>query len=449
MGTQSGTIVPVLLGSAKEQMGLDILLDYIVACMPSPDMATVSGKDAKGETVEITPSKDEPLCAFVYKTISDPYVGKLTMFRVYSGVFKSDSHIYNVTQGLDERVGQVFILQGKEQIPVDEVGPGDLAAVAKLQATVTGDTLGTKSKAITLDPIDFPMPQVSMAAVPKAKGDEDKISSGLSRLIEEDPTLRVEKNAETGETIISGMGELHLDILTSRLKSKFGAEVELSTPKVPYRETIRGKVQVEGRHKKQSGGRGQFGHVWLEIEPLTTGENFEFVDKIFGGAVPRQYIPAVEKGVLETMEEGVIAGYPVVNVRVTLYDGSYHSVDSSEMAFKIAASMAFKKGFVDANPILLEPIMNVEITVPEAYMGDVIGDMNKRRGRILGMEPQGGQEIIRAQAPLAEMFSYGIDLRSMTQGRGSFSMEFDHYEEVPAQIAEQVIAESKKSEETA
>ena len=288
-----------------------------------------------------------------------------------------------------------------------------------------------------------------MAAVPKAKGDEDKISSGLSRLIEEDPTLRVEKNAETGETIISGMGELHLDILTSRLKSKFGAEVELSTPKVPYRETIRGKVQVEGRHKKQSGGRGQFGHVWLEIEPLTTGENFEFVDKIFGGAVPRQYIPAVEKGVLETMEEGVIAGYPVVNVRVTLYDGSYHSVDSSEMAFKIAASMAFKKGFVDANPILLEPIMNVEITVPEAYMGDVIGDMNKRRGRILGMEPQGGQEIIRAQAPLAEMFSYGIDLRSMTQGRGSFSMEFDHYEEVPAQIAEQVIAESKKSEETA
>ncbi len=449
VGTQTGDLVPVLLGSAKQQMGVDFLLDYMVACLPSPDSSEVQGTDESGELVSIDPSDESPLCAFVYKTISDPYVGKLTMFRVYSGVFKSDSHVFNINQQVDERVGQVFLIQGKEQIPVSQVGPGDLAAVSKLQSTVTGDTLGTKDSLVKLPPISYPAPQASMAIVPKAKGDEEKIGTGLTRLMEEDPTLHVDKNVETGQTIISGMGDLHLEITTSRLKAKFGTEVELSVPKVPYRETIRGKVQVEGKHKKQSGGRGQFGHVWIELEPLDAEENFEFVDKIFGGAVPRQYIPAVEKGIRETMVEGVVAGYPVVNIRATLYDGSYHSVDSSEMAFKIAASMAFKKGFMEANPVLLEPIMNVEITVPESYMGDIIGDMNKRRGRILGMEPQDGLEIIKAQAPQSEMFRYGVELRSMTQGRGSFTMDFDHYEEVPAQIAEQVVADSKKEKETA
>ncbi len=278
-----------------------------------------------------------------------------------------------------------------------------------------------------------------MAMEPKTKGDEDKIASGLARLLEEDPTIKMERRAETRQLLVSGMGELHLEIMASRLQKKFGVEVQLTDPKVPYRETIRGTAKVEGKHKKQSGGRGQFGHVWLELEPLPAGEEFVFVDKIFGGAVPRQYIPAVEKGARETMVDGILAGYPVVDVKVTLYDGSYHAVDSSEMAFKIAASMAFKKGFMDSQPILLEPVMNVEVRVPEEFMGDIIGDLNKKRGRILGMEPQGKEQIVRAQAPLAEMFRYAIDLRSMTQGRGSFAMDFDHYEEVPGQIAQKII----------
>lgn len=450
IGTQSGTLVPVLLGSAKNLIGVRSLLDYLVACMPSPASKAVSGKSPQGEDIELKCDPSESLSAIVFKTMADPYVGKLTLFKVCSGTMKSDTQVYNASKNSDERVGQLFLIRGKEQIPVTEITAGDIGAVAKLQVTVTGDTLCTKAKPVILPPINFPAPQTSMAVVPKEKGDEDKIAAGLQRLTEEDPTITVEKKSETGQTILSGMGEQHLEIITSRLKSKFGVDVELTIPKVPYRETIRGKVQVEGKHKKQTGGRGQYGHVWLEIEPLPPGGDFEFVDKIFGGAVPRQYIPAVEKGVRETMAEGVLAGYPVVDVRVTLYDGSYHSVDSSEMAFKIAASMAFKKGFMQANPVLLEPIMNVEVIVPESYMGDIIGDMNKRRGRILGMEPRGdGMEIIRAQAPLAEMFQYAIDLRSITQGRGSFTMEFDHYEEVPAHIAEQVIAESKKEQETA
>lgn len=449
IGTRSGVLVPVLLGSAKQLVGIQTLLDYLVGCMPSPDVRAVKGRLPSGEEVQLTCDPSEAFSAIVFKTMADPYVGKLTLFKVCSGTMKSGSDVYNVSKGVDERIGQLFLIRGKEQIPVNEIAAGDLGAVAKLQTTVTGDTLCTKTKPVTLPPISFPAPQTSMAVVPKAKGDEDKIGAGLQRLTEEDPTITVQKNVETGQIILSGMGEQHLEVITSRLKAKFGVEVELNVPKVPYRETIRGKVQVEGKHKKQSGGRGQYGHVWLEIEPLPPGGDFEFIDKIFGGAVPRQYIPAVEKGVRETMAEGVLAGYPVVDVRVTLYDGSYHSVDSSEMAFKIAASMAFKKGFMEAKPVLLEPIMNVEITVPESYMGDIIGDMNKRRGRILGMTPKDGMEVIRAQAPQAEMFRYAIDLRSMTQGRGSFSMEFDHYEEVPAQIAEQVIAESKKGQETA
>ncbi len=417
-----------------------------MSCAPSPVERKAEGT-LKGEAITVN-TDDAALCAQVFKTMADPYVGKLTLFRVFSGTIKSDSTVFNTRSGKDERIGQLFVIKGKEQIAVTQIGPGDIGAVAKLQDTNTNDTLATKDRPVQLKPIDFPAPSMTMAAAPKAKGDEDKISSGLTRLAEEDPTFKVEKSSETGQTLISGMGDLHLEVMCSRLKSKFGADVELTNPIVPYREAIRGKAKVEGKHKKQSGGRGQYGHVWLELAPADPDqeERLRFVDAIFGGAVPRQYIPAVEKGLLEIIDEGVLAGYPVEKIKVTLLDGSYHAVDSSEMAFKIATHLAFKKGFMEANPILLEPIMNVEVRVPEAFMGDVMGDMNKKRGRIMGMEPAGQMQVIKAQAPMAEMFRYAIDLRSMTQGRGSFTMEFSHYEEVPAQIAEHIIAESKKED---
>lgn len=446
VGTKTGDVVPVFCGSASQNVGINLLLDHIVSCAPSPVERTVTGT-LNNEEVTVS-TNDSGLCAQVFKTMADPYVGKLTLFRVFSGKIASDSTVFNTRTGKDERIGQLFVIKGKEQIAVAEIGPGDIGAVAKLQDTNTSDTLATKDRPIKLNPIQFPSPSMTMAAAPKAKGDEDKISSGLSRLAEEDPTLKVEKSVETGQTLVSGMGDLHLEVMCSRLRSKFGAEVELTEPLVPYREAIRGRAKVEGKHKKQTGGRGQYGHVWLELEPADPDqeERLRFVDAIFGGAVPKQYIPAVEKGLLEIIDEGVLAGYPVEKIKVTLFDGSYHPVDSSEMAFKIATHLAFKKGFMEANPILLEPIMNVEIRVPEAFMGDVMGDMNKKRGRILGMEPAGKMQIIKAQAPLAEMFRYAIDLRSMTQGRGSFTMEFSHYEEVPAQIVEQIIANSKKEE---
>jgi len=446
-GTKAGDVVPVFCGSAGQNVGINLLLDHIVSCAPSPVHRKVAGT-LKGEPITIN-TDDGALCAQVFKTMADPYVGKLTLFRVFSGKISSDSSVFNTRSGKDERIGQLFLIKGKEQIPVSEIGAGDIGAVAKLQDTNTNDTLATKDRPVQLQPIQFPTPAMTMAVAPKSKGDEDKIGSGLSRLAEEDPTFKVEKNTETGQTLISGIGDLHLEVMCSRLKSKFGVEVELTNPMVPYREAIRGKAKVEGKHKKQTGGRGQYGHVWLELAPPDPDqeERLRFVDAIFGGAVPKQYIPAVEKGLLEIIDEGVLAGYPVEKIKVTLLDGSYHAVDSSEMAFKIATHMAFKKGFMEANPVLLEPIMNVEVRVPEAFMGDVMGDMNKKRGRILGMEPAGKMQIIKAQAPLAEMFRYAIDLRSMTQGRGSFTMEFSHYEEVPAQIAEQIIANSKKKEE--
>ncbi|SHK27572.1 elongation factor G [Anaerobranca californiensis DSM 14826] len=449
-GVKEGKILPVLCGSAYKNIGIPQLLSFINFALPSPiDKGKVKAR-LKNEDIEINVDEKEKFTALVFKTMADPYVGKLTFFRVYSGTLKSDSVIYNATKKVTERVGQLFLMKGKNQEPVDFVQAGDIAAVAKLQETSTGDTLCDKEMDLIIAPIEFPRPVISFAVEPKSKNDEEKVGSGLARFLEEDPTFKVERNSETKQTIISGMGELHLEIIVNRLSKKFGVDVDLKNPKIPYKETIKGKAKVEGKHKKQSGGRGQYGHVWIEFEPLPRGEKFQFVDKIFGGAVPRNYIPAVEKGLIEAMEEGILAGYPVVDIKATLFDGSYHSVDSSEMAFKIAASLAFKKAMQQAQPVLLEPIVNAEIIVPEQFMGDIMGDMNSRRGRILGMEPLGGGlQKVKAQAPLAEMYRYSIDLRSMTQGRGSFTMEYSHYEEVPPHIQEQIVKEAQREKELA
>lgn len=449
-GVADGSVVPVFCASGLRMVGVTPLMDSIVALLPSPVAhGTVVGRKPDSEDqIERRPDEAEPFSALVFKTMADPYVGKITMFRVYSGVVKSDSQVYNASKDRVERFGQVFLIKGKQQIAVAQVGAGDIAGVAKLSETTTGDTLSDKDKPVVLDPIKFPLPVLSMAARAKSKGDEDKIGQGLSRLQEEDPTLRYTKEAETGELIVAGMGEVHLDIIAERLKRKFGAEMTLDTPKVPYRETIKGTVKVEGRHKKQTGGRGQFGHVWIEMSPLPTGSGFEFEDKVFGGSVPRQFIPAVEKGLREALPEGgSLAGFPLVDLKCSLYDGSSHPVDSSEMAFKIAAQLALKKGCQDANPIILEPIVRAEVTVPEEYMGDVMGDFNKKRGRILGMEPEGRYQVVKALVPMAEMFKYSIDLRSMTAGRGTFTTEFDHYEEVPFSVAEKVVEQAKKDKE--
>lgn len=448
-GISERKIIPVLCGAATKNYGSGPLLDFIKTYMPSPlDRGGVEGiLPGSEEKVVRKVSPDEPFAALVYKTLADPYVGRINYFRVYSGIMSPDSQIYNVNREKNERVGQIFSMRGKNQIPMEEVVAGDIAAVAKLQQTATGDTLCDRSSPFQFLPIDFPEPVISFAVEPKTKGDEEKVSSGLSRFLEEDPTFRLERRAETRQTVISGLGELHLEIIVSRLAQKFGVEVDLSTPKVPYKETIRGRIKVEGKHKKQTGGRGQYGHVFLELEPLSPGEGLLFEDKIFGGVVPKQYVPAVEKGIREAMEEGVLAGYPVVDIGVRLVDGSYHTVDSSEMAFKIASGMAFRKGVEQAQPILLEPVMNVEIIVPDTFMGDIMGDLNGRRGRIQGVESAGELQKVRAQVPMAEMFRYSIDLRSMTQGRGFFSMAFSHYEEVPHQFAEQVIAAAKEEKD--
>ncbi|MGE5552280.1 MAG: elongation factor G [Bacteroidota bacterium] len=448
LATATGKLIPVFCGSAVKMIGIEPLLAGVIDCFPSPaEVGSVTGRTPAGEEAARKIQESEPFAAFVWKTMADPFVGKLTLFRVYAGALKSDSSVFNASKGKTERVGQVFLIRGKNQEAVQEIPAGDLGAVAKLAETGTGDTLCDKDKPIVLPGIDFPKPNLTLAVEPKAKGDEDKIGGGLTRLMEEDPTFTTSRDTTTKEILVSGVGDLHLEVIMSKLHKKFGVEVNLKTPKIPYKETIRGSAKAEGKHKKQSGGRGQYGHVWLELEALPGGE-FEFVDKIFGGAVPRQYIPAVEKGLRESMEEGPLAGYPVVDIRATLYDGSYHSVDSSEMAFKIAASLGFKKAFMDARPVLLEPVVNMEIVVPDQYMGDVIGDITKKRGRVLGMEPTGnGLQMVKAQAPQAEVFRYAIDLRSMTQGRGSFRMTFDHYEEVPANLAEAIIAENKKNAE--
>ncbi|NLZ52734.1 MAG: elongation factor G [Thermoanaerobacteraceae bacterium] len=449
IGVLEGGIFPILCGSSLVNKGINLLMDTITNFAASPEDRPDEIGTKPGSDEEITRKckASEPFSALVFKTMADPYVGKLTLFKVFSGSLKSDSSVYNVTQKQTEKFGQIYVMKGKKQENVTEVFAGDIAAVAKLQNTSTNDTLAEKENPVLFKPIDFPKPVLTLAAAPKSSGDEDKISSGLSRLMEEDKTFEVTKEHETGQLLVSGMGEIHLEVLGAKLSNKFGSEMVLDTPLVPYRETIRGTAKVEGKHKKQSGGRGQYGHVWIEIQPLESDAEFEFEDKIFGGAVPKQYIPAVEKGIREALKEGVLAGYPMVGVKVILYDGSYHPVDSSEMAFKIAGSMAFKKGAVDAKPVLLEPIMDVTVVVPDNYMGDIIGDLNKRRGRVLGMEPKEGMQHIKAQVPMAEMFRYATDLRSMTQGRGSFSSTFSHYEEVPAMIAEKVIAEAQANKE--
>lgn len=441
-GVSQSKFFPVLCGSAYKNIGANSLMDAIVNYLPSPETKIFSGQHPiSKEPMERT--SNGPFSAMVFKTTADPFVGRLNYIRVISGIMKPDSVLYNSSKDKSERISNIFCLRGKSQDIVPAVYAGDIAVVAKLQETGTGDTLCDKEKPIIYNRISFPQPMYTMCIEAKNKGDEDKIGNALHRLMDEDSTFIVRKNLETKQLLVSGMGELHIDIMAERMKRKFGVEVALQKPKVPYRETIRSTVKIEGKHKKQSGGHGQYGHVWLQLDPLPGGE-FEFVDSIFGGAVPRQYIPAVEKGVREALNVGILAGYPMVDVKITLLDGSYHTVDSSEMAFKIASTMALRKGALQAKPVLLEPIYNLEVTIPETVMGDIIGDLNSKRGRIQGMEPIGnGLGVVKAQVPLAELFNYAIDLRSITQGRGSFNMNFVQYEEVPQRIADTIIAGAK------
>lgn len=446
-GCSRGEIAPVMCGSALSGIGISTLLEDIVECFPSPEnSAPTKARELKsGNEIQVTIGEEKPFSAFVFKTIADPFVGKLSMFRVMSGKAKSDTTMYNANKDKQEKVGTMYFLKGKSQINAQEIVAGDIGAVAKLQFTGTGDTLCDINNPIVFEEIKFPEPAISMSVMPKSKNDEDKISSGLNKLLEEDPTFKISRDVENAETIISGVGETHLDVLASKLKNKFGAEVTLEVPKVPYRETIKKFADVQGKHKKQSGGHGQYGDVMIKFEPRNDGsDEMEFVDQVVGGVVPRQYIPAVEKGLRECITHGVLAGYPVIRLKATLHDGSYHPVDSSEMAFKVAASLAYKKGLIAASPILLEPIFHLEVLVPDSYMGDVIGDINKKRGRVLGMEPFGKLQKVVAEVPQAEVFKYATDLRSMTQARGFFSMKFERYEEVPAPEAAKIIANSSR-----
>jgi len=439
-GVASGRVVPVVCAVATSGLGAQGVLDLVVDLVPSPaDRPAEVSVD--GQTLRPDPSG--PLAALVFKTMADPYVGRLSYFRVYSGTLRSDSQVYNANKERAERVGQLYLLRGKQQIPVSEVPAGDLGAVAKLSETQTNDTLCSKDHPVRLRPVEFPRPAIAMTVEPKSKQDEDKLGQALARLAEEDPTLHVEHDPESKKTILSGLGESHLEIVADRLRRKFHVEVQLGQPHVPYRETVRKKATAEGRYVKQTGGRGQYGVCTIEIEPLPRGTGYEFVDRIFGGAIPQQFRPSVDKGVRKAMEEGVLAGYPVVDVRVTLVDGKTHPVDSSDIAFQIAGSLAFKKAAEQAGVVLLEPIMNVSVTVPDDLVGDVIGDLNGKRGRIQGMEPNGdGTTTVRAQVPMAEMLRYASDLRSITGGRGFFEMSFSHYEEVPSHIAQKVVEEA-------
>ena len=442
-GTLSGKIVPVLVGSALQNMGITWLLDAVHNYLPSPkEREVIMADGSAGQSPQtMEPSESAPLAALVFKTSADPYVGKLTYFRIYTGAISSNSQVWNATRGGEERIGQLFILRGKTQETVSKLGAGDIGGVAKLGLTSTGDTLCSRDRPVKITPVQFPEPTFSQAVHPKTKADLDKLGTALTRLSEEDPTLRVRRDADTGETILSGLGETHLDVAAEKMLRKFGVGVKLETPSVPYKETITIPAKAEYKHKKQTGGHGQYGHVLLQLEPLSRGSGIEFADKVVGGRIPRNYIPAVEKGVNEAIQEGGLAGYPVVDIKATVYDGSYHPVDSSEICFKIAGAQALKKGLSQGQPILLEPIMTVKVTVPEDFTGDIIGDLNTKRARVLGMNPEGGTNTIEAQVSLAEILRYAIDLKSITQGRGSFTVEFGHYEEVPAHVAQKIIAE--------
>ena len=448
LGMISGQICPILPCSALTGVGVVKLLDVMADYLPSPDHAVYTGENPKtGEEETRACKNSEPFSAFVYKTIADPFVGKLSLFKVMSGSLSGAGSLYNATVDKTEKINGIYVLRGKKQISTQQLNAGDMGALSKLQFTNTGDTLCDPAKPIKYAPIEYPVPCISKAVFAAKQGEEDKVFSGLARLMEEDPSIKLEKNVETTETLLSGQGELHLDVIRAKLASKFGAQANLQDPRIPYRETIKKTIKVQGRHKKQSGGHGQFGDVWIEFSPIgDTGIDFEFEDAVVGGVVPRNFIPSVEKGLREHVRKGVLAGYPMVGLHAKLYDGSYHPVDSSEMAFKTAARIAYKK-CVDANPVLLEPIMHVEVLVPDEYMGDIMGDMNKRRGRIMGMNQVDGMQQLVAEAPMAEMFKYATDLRSMTQARGSFIMNFERYEEVPANVAQKIIENAKLDED--
>lgn len=438
-------VFPVVGGVALEEAGVEFLINLIVEFMPSVDQArTKIVKNQKDEELEVKPSLEDPFLAQVFKTVIDPFVGQLTIFRVFSGKLESNQSFYNASKETKEKGGQIFRLQGKEQKSVDLVSAGDIVAIAKLKETQTQDTLCDSSRILKFKPLEFPEPAYSSSVKPKTRKDEDKISAALNRLTSEDPTCQVSRDTQTKELILSGMGELHLKLTIERMKKRYGADVDLGTPKVPYLETMAKPATVSYRYKKQTGGKGQFGEVSITAEPLERGKKFEFVNKIVGGKIPRGYIPSVEKGIQNTMKKGFLAGYPITDIKVTLFDGSYHPVDSSDMAFQIAGSMALKNAFSEAGSVLLEPIMNVEIVVPEDLTGQVTGDINSKRGRVLGMEPKGKNEVIKAQVPLAEMFKYASDLRSVTGGRGSYSMSFSNYEAVPARITQEIVEKIKE-----
>ena len=444
-GTVEMKITPVLCGSAFKNKGVQLLLDAIVDYLPSPlDIPSIKGTNPlDGSEVERSASDDEPFASLAFKIMTDTFVGQLTFIRVYSGVLNAGSYVYNSTKGAKERIGRLLKMHANKREDIKEVRAGDIAAVVGLKNTLTGDTLCDENKPVILESMEFPEPVIAVAIEPKTKADQERLSMALVKLAQEDPSFRISFNEETSQTIIAGMGELHLEIIVDRLMREFKVGANVGKPQVAYKETIKGTSKVEGKFVRQSGGRGQYGHVWLEMEPLERGKGFEFVNKIVGGTIPKEYVPAVEKGIIEAMDGGVLAGYPVVDVRATLFDGSYHEVDSSEMAFKIAGSMAFKDGAKKANIALLEPIMSVEVVTPEEYMGDVIGDLNSRRGKIMSMEKRGSAQAIKAMVPLSEMFGYATDLRSKTQGRATYTMQFSHYEDVPKGIMDSIVAKVK------
>jgi len=442
--TLSVQFYPVICGTAFKNKGVQLMLDAVIDYLPAPtDVEAIKGVNDDGEEIEKHASDEEPFAALAFKVMTDPYVGKLTFFRVYSGILESGSYVQNSTKGKRERVGRILQMHANSREEISKVYAGDIAAAVGLKDTTTGDTLCDEKDHVILESMEFPEPVISLSVEPKSKADQDKMGQALQKLQEEDPTFRAHTDQETGQTIISGMGELHLDILVDRMKREFKVECNVGAPQVSYRETFRGSAQVQGKFTRQSGGRGQYGDVWIEFAPNEEGKGFEFENAIVGGVVPREYIPAVEAGLRDSLDRGVIAGYPLIDIKAKLYDGSYHDVDSNEMAFKIAASMALKAAASKCNPVLLEPVMKVEVVIPEEYLGDIMGNITSRRGRVEGMEARGNAQVVRAMVPLAEMFGYATTLRSATQGRGVFSMVFDHYEEVPKSISEDIIKKNK------